>query len=102
MKKIINLNESVLNKIIKEAVNNVINEMIEGPYWYCEFDDKTGNVVKKIIWGRSTVEAFKAAAETGVKFGLEPRYETLRGAEPKEIAAFKRMIKNRAKKNNKI
>lgn len=101
-KKIIRLTESYLHRIITEAVNDILTEGEEGPYWYCEFEDKEGKITSKIIWGRTTVEAFKSTAETGVKYGLEPMYETLRPAEPKEIAAFKRMIKNRAKKNSRI
>ena len=100
-KEIIKITESDLHNIIKESVTRVINEMMqEGPYWYCEFEDKKGNTVWKMIYAKSTPGAFKHSMEMGARIGMEPKFETLRGATKEEIRAFKKMIKQRAKENS--
>ena len=99
-KEIIKLTESDLHNIVKEAVNKIINEEAEGPYWFCEFEDNEGNVIPKIVWGTTTAGAFKACAEMGLYLKMEPRYETLRGATKNEVAALKRKCKRRALKNS--
>jgi len=101
-KENIKLTESYLHNIITESVKKVLNESGEGPYWYCEFEDKDGNVIQKIIFAKTTPGAFKHSMEMGVRIGMEPRYETLRGATKQEISAFKKMIKNRVKENGGV
>ena len=45
-KEIIKITESDLHNIIKESVTRIITEIQqEGPYWYCEFEDKEGNII---------------------------------------------------------
>jgi hypothetical protein len=94
-KEIIKITESDLHNIIKESVNKIINEMQEGPYWQCEFEDADGNTMWKMIYAKSTPGAFKHSMEMGAKIGMEPKFETLRGATKEEIRAFKKMIKSR-------
>ena len=99
-KEIIKITESDLHNIVNEAVNKVLNESQEGPYWYCEFVDKNGNVTGEIIWAKTTRGAFKHCFEKGMRIGAEPKYETLRGATNKEVIDFKKMIKKRAANNS--
>jgi hypothetical protein len=99
-KEIIKITESDLHNIVKEAENKVLNESPEGPYWYCEFEDNEGNIVPKIVYAKTTPGAFQHTTEMGMRTGMEPKYETLRGATKQEISAFKRMIKKRANGNN--
>ena len=102
-KEIIKITESDLHNIIKESVNKIINEMMEeGPYWFCEFEDKEGNIIPKIVYAKSTPGAFQHSMEMGMRIGAEPKFETLRGATKEETIAFKKMIKNRAKSANDI
>lgn len=98
-KKIIKLTESDLHDMVKEAVNKVLKEEREGPYWYCEFEDKEGNVIPKIVYAKSHPGAFQHSMEMGMRIGAEPKFETLRGATRQEEIAFKKMIKNRAKQH---
>lgn len=101
-KEIIKITESDLHNIIKESVNKIINEIKEGPYWYCEFEDKEGNTTPKIVYAKSTPGAFQHSMEMGIRIGMEPKFESLRGATKEEVIAFKKMIKNRAKGTNDI
>lgn len=101
-KQIVKLKESDLHTVIREAVNKIINEVKEGPYWYCEFEDGDGNITPKIIFAKTTPGAFKHSMEMGIRIGMEPKYETLRGATTQEIRTFKKMINKRAKENGGI
>ena len=101
-KQIIRLTESDLHNIVKEAVNEILGVEKEGPYWYCEFEDKDGNSIPKIIYAKSHPGAFQHSMEMGMRIGAEPKFETLRGATKEEVRACKKMIKNRAKENSII
>ena len=68
-------------------------------YWQCEFEDKKGNSIWKMIFARSNQGAFKHTFEMGVRIGLEPKYETLREATDEEIKEFKKTIRKRVKEN---
>ena len=92
-----NLVEFDLNRIIKESIDMVINEATEGPYWYCEYEDNAGNTISKIIYAKTTPGAFKHGVEMGIRIGMEPKFETLRGATKEEVRQFKKMIKSRIK-----
>ena len=67
-------------------------------YWQCEFEDKKGNSIWKMIFARSTQGAFKHTFEMGVRIGSEPKYETLREATSEEVKEFKKMIKSKISK----
>ena len=99
-KEIIKITESDLHNIIKESVTRVINEISEGPYWQCEFEDADGKTVWKMIYAKSAPGAFKHSMEMGMRIGMEPKFETLRSATKEEIIAFKKMIRNKVKTNN--
>lgn len=66
-------------------------------FWKCDFVDKDGVIVSKMLSASTTLGATKRAFETGRNFGLTPKYETIRPATSKEIKEFKTMIKNRIK-----
>lgn len=100
-KQIIKLTESDLHNIVKESVKKVLNEGIEKLYWQCEFEDVNGNTIWKMVYGKTTREAFKNTYETGVRIGMEPKYETLRNATPEEVKEFTKMIRKRVKEKNK-
>ena len=59
-------------------------------YRQCEFEDKKGNPIWKMIFARSTQGAFKRTFEMGVRIGLEPKYETLREATDEEVKELKK------------
>ena len=66
-------------------------------FWKCEFLDKEGKPVWKMLSASTTLGALKRAFEMGRNFGLEPKYETFRKATKEEVAEFKKMIKSRIK-----
>ena len=66
-------------------------------YWKCEFEDKNGKIIEKMIIADTTRQAMQQAFESGKYFGIEPKYETLTRATEKEVRALKRMIKKRVK-----
>lgn len=66
-------------------------------FWKCDFIDKDGQTVSKMLSASTTLGAKKRAFEVGRNFGLDPQYETIRQATNKEIKEFKEMIKKRIK-----
>ena len=104
MKQNIKITKNDLHNIVNEVVNNIINESVNDSlskcYWKCDFEDKDGNITSEMIWAKTTPGAFKHAYEKSVRIGMEPKYETLRNATNKEVLEFKKMIKNRTKKDN--
>jgi hypothetical protein len=98
----IKLTKSDLHDIAKESVIKVLKEEREGPYWYCEFEDKEGNTIPKIVYAKSHPGAFQHSIEMGMRMGAEPKFETLRGATKQEVIAFKKMIRNRVKEHENI
>ena len=66
-------------------------------FWKCDFVDKDGLTVSKMLSASTTLGATKRAFETGRNFGLTPKYETIRKATKEEVAEFKKMIKSRIK-----
>ena len=69
-------------------------------FWKCEFIDKDGNSVWKMLSASTSLGAKKRAYEVAFNSNgeLDPQYETIRPATSKEIKEFKDMIKNRIKK----
>jgi hypothetical protein len=67
------------------------------PFWSCDFEDKEGNIVARIISAKTTTQASEAAFQTGFRLGLKPKYDTIRRATDKEVHDFKKMIKDRVK-----
>ena len=68
-------------------------------FWKCEFLDKEGKSVWKMLSASTTLGARKRAFETAFNSGgeLTPKYETIREATKKEVAEFKKMLKSRIK-----
>lgn len=75
-----------------------MNKKFNG-FWQCEFIDQAGKSVWKMINAKTTTLAFKNTFEMGLRFKLEPQFETLRYATDEEVKSFKKMIKKRAKEN---
>ena len=71
-------------------------------FWVCEFTDKNGKEVWKMLSASTTLGAKKRAFEVGFNNNLTPKYETIRVATKKEISDFKKIIKGRIKKGNYI
>jgi hypothetical protein len=105
-KEIIKLTESDLHNIVKEAVNEIINEMniisygdLTKVYWKCEFEN--GSAKKcKMIYARSKPESVRRAFEMGLRIGMKPKYETLRNATMQEIEKFQEQIRRKARENS--
>ena len=94
----INLTETYLHKVLNETVSEMIKEesgSLSKCYWQCQFEDKEGNKVWKMIYAKTTPGAFKHSMEMGTRIGMEPLYETLRNATTKEVKEF---IKNMKQK----
>jgi hypothetical protein len=70
-------------------------------YWKCTFEGKNGETIEKTIYAKTSQGAFKHTYEMGVRLGMTPKYETLREATNKEVKEFKKIIKERAKKNER-
>lgn len=68
-------------------------------YWKCEFEGKNGETVEKTIYAKSSKGAFKHTYEMGARIGMNPKYETLREATDEEAKEFKKMIRNKIKKD---
>lgn len=68
-------------------------------YWQCEFEDREGNSIWKMIFAKSTEGAFKHSFEMGARIHMTPKYETLRETTDEEVKEFKKMIKERIKSN---
>ena len=68
-------------------------------FWKCDFVDKDGLIVSKMLSASTTLGATKRAFETAFNSGgeLTPKYETIRKATKEEVAEFKKMIKSRIK-----
>lgn len=67
-------------------------------FWKCDFIDKDGVTISKMLSATTTLGAKKRAFEVGRNFNLNPQYETIRPATNKEAKEFKDMIKKRVKK----
>ena len=69
-------------------------------FWKCEFIDKDGNSVWKMLSASTHLGAKKRAYEVAFNSNgeLDPKYETIREATKKEVTEIKKMIKDRIKK----
>jgi hypothetical protein len=61
----------------------------------CDFEDKNGNKIQRILSAKTSVQAEIVAMGTGQRLGIDPDYSTIRHATQKEVRDFKNMIKNR-------
>lgn len=71
-------------------------------YWQCEFKNKKGESVWKMIIADTPRQAIQQVFETSRYFGFEPKYETLRYATEKEVRDLKKTIKKRVKEKMNI
>ena len=69
-------------------------------FWQCEFLDQDGKSIWRMINAKTTTLAFKNTFEMGLRFKLDPQFETLRYATDEEVKAFKKMIRQRVKEKN--
>ena len=64
-------------------------------YWKCDFENKKGEVITKMIYAKTSSGASRHSLEMGLRIGMTPKYETLRGATKEEIREFKKKIKSK-------